>query len=1201
MADISETRTDEPASALSPAVPSGVEGLLSALKRGGRAVDVTGVTGAARGWLLRRLLAASKGPLVAVAADEDAADALEKDLRFFLSLNDEEGSAPQVLRFQPDPLLPYDEFSPNRDLELARLRTLFLLTHKGLSSGLSVKAGAAPLVLLTSVRGLLRKVMPRRVLEENAELLGKGLTVDRDELAQRLVRLGYTRVPLVEDPGSFAVRGGIVDLFSPIYGQPARLEFFGDEIESLRFFDPETQRTTADLSELYVCPAREILLDEPSKARGIAAAREAGDRVNKPTKQVRELTDQIQQGNHALGIESLMPGFYEGGLGTLGEYLKAAPNDPLFVLDDPENGRREAEDLWSALDREYAAALGRNELALPPEDHFAQLEPFLEGRRTLRLNKLYVGEAAPITLGFGDTQGLRAAILEHHGEEGALTPLVTKLSEWRDRTLASVVACHSSGQAEKLKRLLLDRRLGVRLHVEPFATATADKAPPLFDPAVHAHLFVGEVSRGLVASQDGLVIVSDEEIFGPRAEARKKRKSKRPEQPFVQAFRDLKEGDLIVHIDHGIARYGGLLRMSIRGVDGDYLVLQYDGADKLYLPVEKLRQVQKFSGSDPTSVRLDKLGGTSWDARKRKGKEHLLQMAAELLDVYAARKAHTRPAFHAPDDLYGQFEAEFPFEETPDQARAISDVLGDLQGERPMDRLVCGDVGFGKTEVALRATFKAVLDKKQVAVLVPTTVLCSQHFRTFRDRLKDYSVNVEMLSRIRDAAESREILQKMKSGAIDVVIGTHKLLAKDIAFKDLGLVIVDEEQRFGVKHKEALKKLRKLVDVLTLTATPIPRTLHMSLAGVRDLSIIATPPEDRRAIRTFVSRFEPGVVKEALEREVGRGGQVFFVHNRVRSLPSMLKFLQELCPQIRFTLAHGQMDEHKLDRVMTEFIDRKHDVLLCTSIIESGLDIPAANTILVNRADTFGLSQLYQIRGRVGRSRERAYCYLFIPKSRTITKDAQKRLAALQEFTELGSGFRIASHDLEIRGAGNLLGPDQSGQIAAVGFDLYTQLMDDAVRELRGQPPRDEVEPEILLPISALLPEDYMPDVHQRLVFYKRLAQAQSDEEVDDLRGELRDVCGEPPLEVDALTELTSLRIAMRRLRLRALETGPGRLVVTLGPDAALSSEKLAAKVTKARGAWKLTPDMKLVVQKPTPGDELGAAKALVRELSLLA
>jgi transcription-repair coupling factor (superfamily II helicase) len=572
-------------------------------------------------------------------------------------------------------------------------------------------------------------------------------------------------------------------------------------------------------------------------------------------------------------------------------------------------------------------------------------------------------------------------------------------------------------------------------------------------------------------------------------------------------------------------------------------------------------------------------------------------MAAELLDIYAARAAHEGYSYSPPDSMYRQFEADFEFEETPDQERAIGEVLADMQQKKPMDRLVCGDVGYGKTEVALRAAFKAVEDKKQVAVLVPTTVLAAQHFRTFTRRFADYPVTVEMISRLRDEKRIREALARAREGKVDVLIGTHRLLSADVSFKDLGLVVVDEEQRFGVKHKEQLKKLRKLVDVLTLTATPIPRTLHMSMMGVRDLSIIGTPPVDRRAIRTFVSKFDGATIKEAIERELARGGQVFFLHNRIETIHGVLEYLERLVPQAKIAVAHGQMPERKLEKVMTEFIDRKHDVLLCTAIIESGLDIPSANTILVDRADHFGLSQLYQIRGRVGRSRERAYAYLLIPARRKITREAQKRLQVLQQFTELGAGFQIASHDLEIRGAGNLLGPDQSGNIAAVGFDLYTQLMEEAVAQLKGEQVRQQFEPDVELPVPALIPEEYVPDVQQRLFFYKRLASATSEEALYDAKGELRDQCGEPPPEVDALVEVMSLKNELRALRMRGLKSGPGRLVVQLGPDATLDPDSLARLVAKGKGRYRLTPGMELVASVNGEVPPLESARQLVREL----
>jgi transcription-repair coupling factor (superfamily II helicase) len=707
---------------------------------------------------------------------------------------------------------------------------------------------------------------------------------------------------------------------------------------------------------------------------------------------------------------------------------------------------------------------------------------------------------------------------------------------------------------------------------------------------VHAHLVPGEISAGFVDGDARLALVADEEILGRRV--RRKARKARGENAFAAAFRELDEGDLVVHVEHGIARYLGLTKMQIRGVEGDFLVLAYEGADRLYLPVAKLRQVQKFTGASPESVRLDRLGGSSFALRKARVKEQILKMAAELLDIYAARAAHPGFRFGEADELYREFEAEFPWEETPDQAKAIDEVLADMRKERaspgggpppPMDRLVCGDVGYGKTEVAMRAAMLAVLSRRQVAILVPTTVLAAQHERTFRERFKGYPVRIEAVSRMKSAEEVRAVLKDLAAGKVDVVVGTHRLLGADVSFKDLGLVVVDEEQRFGVAHKERLKKLRKLVDVLTLTATPIPRTLHMSLAGVRDLSIIATPPEDRRAIRTFVMKFDPGAVREAIETELKRGGQVFFVHNRVRSIAAMEKFLQEIAPRARIGVAHGQMGEGKLEEVMSRFVNRELDVLLATSIIESGLDIPSANTIIVNRADHFGLAQLYQIRGRVGRSRERAYAYLLVPARRPVTKDAHKRLEVLQRFSELGAGFKIASHDLEIRGAGNLLGKDQSGQIEAVGFELYSELLDQAVRELKGEAPREEVDPDVQLPVPAFIPDPYMPDVHQRLFFYKRLAQAAGDEELEEVRAEIVDRCGEPPEELEALLDLMAVKVRLRALSIRALEAGPGRIVLTLGETAALDPFLLARHVQGSAGRLKLTPDMKLVALVGTP------------------
>jgi transcription-repair coupling factor (superfamily II helicase) len=1134
-----------------------------------RRAEVTGLVGAARGLVARDLLSAGPGRatcLLAVAADEEEADLLAKDLAFFLGV---EG----VLRVPADAVLPYDDLSPDRGVELERLAALARL-H------LSPERARA---IVVSARGLARRVVPRRIFEEGSDLLGKGIAIAREALAAKLVLLGFTRTPLVEDPGSFAVRGGIVDLWSPADPKPVRLEFFGDEVESCRAFDPETQRSEDDVDEVLLCPAREALFSDAGKEAAKAAVRDAAERVNRPTSRVREVLEAIDQGTPFFGLEALLPGFHPGGLGTLLDYV---PRGAAVYVDDAAGVEEALQDLETELAREHDGAVKRQELAFPPAAHFLPAAEALQrafALPTVRRHRVWLGTEEPIRFSFVETAGLRSEIEAAHGDDGALAPLTRRLDDWRRRGLAAVIACGTPSASERLRRLLEDRRQQARVH-PGIPGAPAD----LYDPAVHAHVFMGEVSAGFVDGEGRLAIVSDEEIFGRRV--RRKARRAKEENAFAAAFRELDEGDLVVHVEHGIAKYLGLTKMQIRGVEGDFLVLAYDGADRLYLPVAKLRQVQKFTGASPDAIRLDRLGGQSFALRKARVKEQLLKMAAELLDIYAARAAHPGFQFPGEDELYRAFEAEFRWEETPDQAKAIEDVLQDMRKGRdgpaasaPMDRLVCGDVGYGKTEVAMRAAMLAVLAKKQVAVLVPTTVLAAQHERTFRERFKGYPVRIEAVSRMKTAEQVKQVLKEAAAGKVDILVGTHRLLAADVSFKDLGLVVVDEEQRFGVAHKERLKKLRKLVDVLTLTATPIPRTLHMSLAGVRDLSIIATPPEDRRAIRTFVMKFDPGAVKEAIENELKRGGQVFFVHNRVRSIGALVKFLQDLVPKARIGVAHGQMGEGKLEEVMSQFVNKELDVLLATSIIESGLDIPSANTIIVNRADHFGLAQLYQIRGRVGRSRERAYAYLLVPARRPVTKDAQKRLEVLQRFSELGAGFKIASHDLEIRGAGNLLGKDQSGQIEAVGFELYQELLDESVRELRGEPPKEQIEPEVQLPVPAFIPDPYMPDVHQRLWFYKRLAQAETDEALDEIRAEIVDRCGDPPDELDALCALMGVKVRLRALRIRALEAGPGKLVLTLGEQAALEPFLLAKHVQASNGRLRLTPEMKLVATFGAP------------------
>lgn len=1153
-------------------------------------VRATGLGGASRAWVLSRLARHLKTPLVCVTADDDAADALAADLAFFLG-GEGTKAAPTVLRLPADEVLPYDELLPDAGLVTERLCTLFHLSR-----------GTKFSALVLSARALHRKLLPPAVMKAQSRTVTLNEDVGRDALALALAGMGFRNAPLVEDPGTFSLRGDILDVWAPLHDEPTRLEFFGDTVEAMRRFDPETQRTSDKLSALQLFPARELYLSPETRAQAITSIRDLAEHQRVPSSKVRERVEQVREGVLSAGLEALLPGFFEGGLATVFDYLALGKAAPLVWVDEPASQAQVLDDLFVDLERSYEDATRRQELTMPPGAHFLTRDEVRA--RLARFTRVEGGgltideraeDRAPVAFHFAGTRELREAIRSHHGEEGALTPLLERFTAWHAAGVVTAVACGSRGQAERLERLLKERDVKVKTH----ARGLVDDPSALFDKKRLAHLFIGHVSAGFVDAPGKLAVLSDEDIFGARARRRVRRK-RSDVTGFVASFKDLNEGDLCVHAEFGVCRYKGLVTMQVSGVNADFLVLEFAAKDKVYLPVSRMRLLSKFTGGDPEKIALDRLGTNSWEKKKQLVREQLLQMAAELLRLYAERRAHAGYAFSPPDRYYRQFEADFEFEATVDQQKAIDDVLADMAKPEPMERLVCGDVGYGKTEVAMRAAFKCVLDRKQVAVLVPTTLLAHQHYNSFKRRFDGYPVTVEVVSGLRKQSEVRDIMRRAQEGRLDVLVGTHKLLAGDVAFRDLGLIVIDEEQKFGVKQKEYLRRLKTNVDTLTLTATPIPRTLNMAMSGMRDLSLITTPPADRRAIRTFVNRFDPQLIKDAITRELQRGGQVFVVHNRISSLPSMEKLLNELVPHAVVATAHGQMAEGELERVMLDFVEKRAQILLSTSIIESGLDIPSANTIIVNRADQFGLGQLYQMRGRVGRSKERAYAYLLVPHGRGVGKDAMRRLEVLQAFTELGAGFSIASHDLEIRGAGNLLGKEQSGSIEAVGFELYTQMLDEAVAEVRGEPLRTQVEPEVNLPVPAYLPEHYVPDVHQRLVLYKRFSQAPHPDDLNELRAELIDRFGDAPDEVDTLHELMMLKIDLRALQLRALDGGAGRIVVTLGADALLDGHKVAALVQRSKSLYRLTPDLKLVAKldPSVKGKEfIPAARKVVRDL----
>ena len=1129
--------------------------------------ELLGLEGSSGAWLAAALLAAGTPRLAVLAPDQAAAMRFAEALAFY------HGSADDVALFPGWEVDPYAPLSPHPDVEAQRLATLARLVDG------RVRA------VVTTVRALQQRVIPRTVLASLRLTLCAGAEYPRQELLARLTALGYQRVPLVEERGSFAVRGDLVDLFPPSFASPVRLVFFGDELEELRPFEAISQRSGSErLAALELSPAREMVLTGPHLATFSARIRARCDELELPRSAREALLGEAREGLLAPGREQLLP-FNYPALDTLFDYLDKVR---WLVLDPPAVAG--AADELAALVREgerrqrergepFAAA---GDFYLSP----AEIDGALQRAPRLDLAALQVyrlDEDLPVyRVAVHGNNDLRPDQLAH---DGTLAPLVARLRAWRDDGWRVLLVCHQEGQAERLRDLLEPSGLPLRWAPAP---APGMAVPP------GVTITVGPLDRGFRHADDKLAIVTDDEIFGPRSHRRPRRRDRRV---FESTLADLRPGHFVVHADYGIARYHGLLHLQAGGSEGDFLHLEFAGDDRLYLPVERIEKVQKYvaEGGEP---RLDKMGSGSWEKAKLKARAAVEELARDLLQIQARRQLAHGFSYSAPDRMYREFEAAFPYEETPDQLEAINAVLADMQSARPVDRLICGDVGYGKTEVAIRAAFKAVLDGRQVAVLVPTTVLARQHLETFRQRLAEFPVTVEMLSRFRTAAEQRQTLERTAAGQVDILIGTHRLLQRDVRFKDLGLVVVDEEQRFGVAHKERLKKLRTEVDLLTLTATPIPRTLHLSLTGIRDLSIIDTPPVDRQAIRTYVTRFDDDLVRDAILRELKRSGQVYFVHNRVQTIGAMAEFLRGLVPQARIGVGHGQMAEAELETAMLDFIEGRTEVLLCTAIIENGLDIPRANTIIIDRADTFGLAQLYQLRGRVGRFHQRAYAYLLIPGEGNLTHDARERLKVLQELTELGAGFRVARHDLELRGAGDLLGARQAGQIAAVGFELYTELLEETVQELQGQAHEARIDPEVRLGLSAYLPERYVVDPNQRLVLYRRMAAAQDEDELYAVGDELRDRFGPLPEPAQLLLEVMKLRVLMKQLRVEQAEYDGHQLVFAFPPSTRVAPEQILGLLQR-HDRYRFSPDYRLAIRlgRLPAAELLAAAKKELRGL----
>ncbi|MBC8018339.1 MAG: transcription-repair coupling factor, partial [Verrucomicrobia bacterium] len=949
-------------------LPQSVD-IQAALRQGKQRIVIPGLKGSAPACVVAEVLRSQSRNLLVMVADQDAADEFRRELAFFCTAEN------TPLIFPTWDSQPCSPASPHPDISGARLDALFRL-HNGLAR-----------IVVMPVAAALQRVLPRRTFSEASCYLVAGEEFERDDLLSRLVKMGYANVPLVEDRGSFAVRGGILDIFPPNMIAPVRIEFFGDTIDTMRAFDPLTQRSLQALEELVLLPSREILLTDEVLDDIAPRLKQCCDDLDIGADKRRAVLTDLQNAVYYHGVEYLQP-LLHPGLETIFDY---AP-DCLLVMLDPEAIHAAiagfTEEIAAGMLKGRAAGLPHS----PPGELFLDADAFntlIAGHSRLELSGLTLGGddgGAGISIPCQANNDLRVTVSKETTH--ALTPLSQTLRAWLDQGQRVIVVCHQRPQAERLKDLLAPYRIPCDISESSFSEAVSGLTTtnPLLNQEGAITLLMGDISHGFRLPDSRLVLIAEEELFGKRV--RRRGVSEVRKKQILASLAELKPGDFMVHIDHGIGRYHGLQHISVAGVGGDFLLLEYAGSDKLYLPVDRLGLVQRYVGPEGSQPGLDKLGGSGWEKSKGKARKNIEELAGELLEIYAKRQISEGFSFSPPDEMYREFEASFAWEETPDQLSAIQDVLADMQHSRPMDRLVCGDVGYGKTEVALRGAVKAALDGKQIGVLVPTTILAQQHFETFHQRLKEYPITVEVLSRFRTPKEQKITLERLKKGDVDIVIGTHRLLQKDVAFKDLGLLIIDEEQRFGVKDKERLKAFRAVVDVMTLTATPIPRTLYMSMMGIRDLSIIDTPPVDRLAVKTFVARFSEELIREAVMRELRRGGQVFFVHNRVQTIAKRAELLAAIVPEAKIAVGHGQMDEHELEKVMFGFMHGESNLLLCTTIIESGLDIPNANTLIVDHADKFGLSQLYQLRGRVGRSTQRGYAYLLIPGEASITSDA---------------------------------------------------------------------------------------------------------------------------------------------------------------------------------------------------------------------
>jgi len=1161
--------------------PSAVRDIAGRLEEGKRTV-VTGLRGSSPSFVLASVFGILRKTVLYVTATEEDAREAKESLSLFLGAAD-------VLHFPP-----WDRFATSvqavgGDVPSRRIEVLVRLLAGG------------PAVVVASLEALLSRVAPRKAVEGYVETLFLGDKRDRDGLAAKLQEGGYRRVPLVEREGEFSVRGNIVDFHWTGGEKPFRIEFSGDEIESIRTFDPATQRSKEEQLEAPLRPVTEFLRTGLSLREAMKNLRLRSNELGLSREERERLAERLEGGADMAPIPWLLPLFFAsgdsaGGLDTLFDYLP--DRTPLF-LDSLSLVRSAGEKLENDLERFLYRAREEGRY-FPEKDTFwvspAEWEGMPAGRGVVEFSRTDPGDGETVAFGTEMPEGLKGTgSVRSEADRGLLSPLAERARSWIREDFQVFFVC-GDDETDRMVHLFSQYDL-------PAGTSKGPLLGDVGEPGLlPGRLLVkaGRLREGFVAPALRIAVISETEVFGEKI--RRRRGRSRREGFFLKSFAELSPGDFLVHKDHGIGIYRGLERIRFDSRENDFLLIEYHGNDKLFIPVDRLDQIQRYVGPEGHRPGVDRLGGTSWDAVKKRVKKSVQAMAEELVTLYAAREVREGHRFSAPDRYYGEFESTFEFEETPDQARAIDDVNRDMSGGKPMDRLVCGDAGFGKTEVAIRAAFRAVMDGKQVAVLVPTTILAEQHYQNFSRRFQRFPFRIEAMNRYKAPKEQKRILEDLGKGLVDIVVGTHRLVQKDVAFKDLGLLVIDEEQRFGVADKEKVKKLKSLVDVLALSATPIPRTLQLSLAGIRDLSVIETPPLERQAVRIYVTEFDEDVIREAMERELGRSGQIFFVHDRVKSIYTMAGLVKKLVPAARVSVAHGQMKSKELEDEMIRFVNRRTDVLVCTTIIGSGVDIPSANTILVSRADRFGLSQLYQLRGRVGRSREEAFAYLLIPRGGDLSRDAWKRLQVIQDFSEPGSGFKVALQDLEIRGAGNLLGVSQSGHVSAVGYEMYMELLERAVQELKGTPlPEEDFRPEIQFGISSFIPDDYVSDEQRRLFLYKKVSLAASDGDIAELSEEFTDCYGPLPGPVANLFEMIRLRNRLREMRIRKMEYDGKDMVLLFNGDSRVDPRRILDLGKKKRKQeFRFTPDLRLFVSIPALRDReiLDRANGLLDELS---